>query len=398
MSHSTTSSDERIGVVRRMIQEVADDSWLFFGKLLISRQSVRSSDLPCWESGNGDFFTISQAPFTTPQGPSPAPQPRPATFETHLIPARSQPCPQTPFTLIEHDPTGMVWGIGEARMTIQHLPLPRFATEHPHLEYVQSKGDMGFLTPPILFKAEIDGRMYVLTGNLPGSYLGDVWHTLQPAAKDYYVEQTANMVQRLSEFQSEELCAFDKGQVNELYMNAELDSGSRRATNEELTRLAKTWDMDCSTFHFCVNDLSPWNIVVNGTDNPIGVSHWGMAGFYPKAWARTKLSMLRYANLDPIPETEAEFMEVWSRANVLYETDIPGSEALRDSQLQRFIQRREEEQEWRAQLQKRLGENGFPESSREYRHYICSQAMGLMPQQYSALLEYTPNISVDGLL
>lgn len=244
----------------------------------------------------------------------------------------------------------------------------------------------GFSPPPILFKEEIDGRLYVLTGNLPGSYLGDVWHTLQPAAKDYYVEQTANMVQKLSELQSEELCAFDKSQVREHYMNTVLDVGVPSATNEELTRLAKSWDMDCSSFHFYVNDLSPRNIIVNGTDHPIGVAHWGMAGFYPKAWARTKLSMLFDADLDSTRETDEEIQEL------MHGVRTSGNPELRSSLHQRLVQDMEEIQEWRALLQRRLGEKGFPESSVEYQRHIMKQVNPGMaePEMLRPLVEYLP--------
>lgn len=250
----------------------------------------------------------------------------------------------------------------------------------------QSKGDLGFLTPPILFKAKIEGRLYVLTGNLPGSYLGDVWHTLPPAAKEYYVEQTASMVQKLSELQSEELCTFDKGQVREHYMNTVLDMGVRNATNEELTRLAKTWDMDCSAFHFYVNNLSPRNIILNGTDHPIGVAHWGVAGFYPKGWARTKLSMLFDADLNSIRETDAEIRKL------RHGVRTSGNPELRSSLHQKLVQSMEEMQEWRALLQRRLGEKGFPESSVEYQRHILNQVSPGMarPKMLRPLVEYLP--------
>lgn len=56
ISYYTASWEERIKLVEGMVELVSDDSWLFLGKLLISRQDTRSSDLPCWETGNGDFF------------------------------------------------------------------------------------------------------------------------------------------------------------------------------------------------------------------------------------------------------------------------------------------------------------------------------------------------------
>ncbi|KAL6408268.1 uncharacterized protein AUP68_08123 [Ilyonectria robusta] len=330
--------------------------------------------------------TTCQVSSTNPQDPSPALQIGPATHGISLVPVVSQTGPWPAFTLIHYGPESMIWDIGVARMRIMDLPLHHFGTGHRHLEYVQSKGDLGFLTPPILFKEEIDGRLYVLTGNLPGSYLGDVWHTLQPAAKDYYVEQTANMIQKLSELQSEELCAFDKSQVREHYMNTVLDVGVPSATNEELTRLAKTWDMDCSSFHFYVNNLSPWNIIVNGTDNPIGVAHWGMAGFYPKAWARTKLSMLLDADLESTRESDAGIRK--SR-HAVRTSDTP---ELRSSLRQKLVQRMEERQEWRALLQRRLGEKGFPESSVEYQRHILDQLSPGMakPKMLSPLVEYLP--------
>ncbi|KAF7545369.1 hypothetical protein G7Z17_g9230 [Cylindrodendrum hubeiense] len=362
-----------------MVQEIDDNSWLLDGKLIISRQDTRSSDCPCWETGEGDFFTLSPAP-------SPEPKTRLVAFGT-IDPL---------FELTSWNGRVATWHIGNASMKIDTRLPSWYSREHRMLEYIQSKGDLGFRTRPILYEAEIDGQFYLLRGNLPGTCLGHIWHTLQPDEKKYYVDQTANMVQKLAEFQSDTLCAPDGGMVREMLFKPEYYHTP--PTHDELVLVAEALKMDCSTFHLSLNDLSPGNIFVNGTDEPIGVHTWYLSAFLPKAWTRTKLCMSDYAHVDCDPKEMKESENLFNRIVDAEEAEEPtspfqpitniaemvqeGGQAMallfdrvdqnwketedRRVLFQKLVETLKGRQEWRFLLQKRLGEKGFPENSANY--------------------------------
>lgn len=361
------------------LREIDDNSWLLAGKIVISRQSARASDRPCWETSQGDFFTISECA-------TPAPQTRASTFVGNKL-FGQVPHPNDPSTL-------GIWAMGDAWIQLERAPSAWISNEYHALKLVQSKGDLGFVTPPIHYFAEFDGWVCLVIGQLDGPTVEDIWHTLQPNEKTYYIEQAANMVQKLAEFESDKICGASGIEVAHSFLHEPVDSDQ---VGEENRPVSGSLAMDCSTFNFSYNNFGPWNIVLNGVDKPIGVVRWMDAGFFPKAWTRTLLRTTCYMDIPTCtPQTEKEIndlretidhlekdqeppsllqricttlLEALTQPKHLMLTNSPSESPERRSLYAKQMKGLEEAQEWRSLLEKRLADKGFPECADEYLRY-----------------------------
>ncbi|KAH7017194.1 hypothetical protein EDB80DRAFT_564489 [Ilyonectria destructans] len=295
--------------IKNVLQEISETSWILGGKILLSRTSTPTPGKPSWSSGHGDFYTISEAPSPMPPVRSPS-----YTDESLKLLCYAHEWKAT-------------WRVSEAYLLVQKPVSPLSAREHTTLEYIQSKGDLGFVTPRVHYHDEFDGRYYLILNDMPGKCMQKVWYTLGPDEKTYYIEQVVKMVKQLSEWQSDTMEGARGGPVLEWFLNDPI-TGDSNIKPENLLRTAAAMNMDCLSFHFSHNDLKPCRITVNGIGKPIGVWNWSTAGFVPKDWIRTKFLRFRSMNL---PSRSDE-----------YNTEVA---------------------EWRERIQERLGEEGFPEAT-----------------------------------
>ncbi|KAL6409524.1 hypothetical protein AUP68_05899 [Ilyonectria robusta] len=245
------------------LRRVNGNSWILGGKLLLSRVNEPSEGITSWSSGDGDYYTLSTAPSTVPPSPD----------------VQSQfPEEKSIFVIADYGEWRVLWRVGEAYLQITRVNPPEdlvneFATTEFIEEEERKDGPLGFKTPNLLHYSEFENREYFLFEKLPGDRLADVWHTLGPKEKQYYAEQTTNIVKR-----------FPK-------------------------RYGR----------FC--DLTPYSIVVNGTDKPIGVCNFGTYETTDTAFKQHRLGT----------QARMEFM----------------------AKLQK------EQTEWRALLHKHMAEDGF---------------------------------------
>lgn len=361
------------------LQEIDDNSWLLAGKVVISRESARASDRPCWETSQGDFFTISECS-------TPAPQAHGFKFTGNKLFGQ--------FPYPAQDSGLGIWAMGNAWIKLERAPSAWILNEYHALKLVQSKGDLGFIAPPIHYFAEFDGWVCLIIGHLDGPAVDDIWHTLQPNEKTYYIEQTANMVQKLAEFESDKICGASGIEVAHSFLHEPVDSDQ---VGEENRPVSGSLAMDCSTFHFSYNNFGPWNIILNGIDKPIGVIRWMDAGFFPKAWTRTLLRTTSYMDIhEYTPQTLKEMEDLIETIDRLEEcqkppsllqrictsflgaptqpnnqtiTNSPSESPEKRSLYAKQMKGLEEIQEWRSLLEKRLEEKGFPECANEYLRY-----------------------------
>lgn len=244
------------------LRKVNGNSWVLGGKLLLSRVNEPSGDITSWSSGDNDYFTISTAPSTV----LPTPDLESLSFEDESL-----------FVIQNSGIWRVIWRVGEAYLQVTRVNsrdlTNQFATTAFIEEEEKENGPLGFKTPKFLHYSEFDGRDYVIVEKLPGDQLAAVWHKLGSEEKQYYVEQTANIVKRFP---------------------------------KQYRR-------------FC--DLTPYSIVVNGMDKPIGVSNFETADVINTAWNQSQLGV----------QAREEFM----------------------AKLQM------DQEEWRALLHKRLAEEGF---------------------------------------
>ncbi|KAH6981976.1 hypothetical protein BKA56DRAFT_720232 [Ilyonectria sp. MPI-CAGE-AT-0026] len=202
--------------IESFLRRVNGNSWILGGKLLLSRVNEPAEGITSWSSGDGDYYTLSTAPSTVPPSPD----------------AQSQfPEEKSIFVIVNSGQWRVVWRVGEAYLQVTKVNTEDLVNEFATTGFIEEEerkdGPLGFKTPNLLHHSEFENREYFLFEKLPGDRLADVWHTLGPKEKQYYAEQTANIVER-----------FPK-------------------------RYGR----------FC--DLTPYSIVVHGTDRPIGVCNFG---------------------------------------------------------------------------------------------------------------------------
>ncbi|KAK7418449.1 hypothetical protein QQX98_003941 [Neonectria punicea] len=248
----------------------------------------------------GFFYTIGEAP-------SPAPKAYPLE-DTSGYPRKGPKFPHGDMSLVlfsgVHE---AVWSIGKATLKIKRYPSQHITREHANIEYVKSKGDVGFLTPDVLYHTESDfGYLIVLQEswgeNLGeeswGKTLGEKWPKLSLDEKLHFADKVASAYKTMAEWTSDKICGGDGNQIASppLYI---LDDDEPDHSHEKLHPLCKKIGMESSTFVFNDNWPSPLAVIVYGPDEPIRLRCWFNAGFVPKDCIRTELCCTNYWDLPP---------------------------------------------------------------------------------------------------
>lgn len=251
--------------VNQSIQEINDNSWVIGDKIILSRKDSPSSDYT-WSDGHGSFYIIAEAP-------SPLPPSRPLSATT-------------PFNMVyDAGDISAVWSIGNAFCKIKILD-PGTTREHVTLNYLHNKRPLSFAIPDVYYHAEYDGRYYIVLSRLPGLTLSEAWPDMAEAMKQNYVSRVANICKELSQWQADDISGVDGQYLSDRYLTRAglpKDFSPRSLLNN-----CKDLGMDCSTLTFYHCDLGPGNIIVDTTEDSIGIIDWETAGFVPQEWVRTK--------------------------------------------------------------------------------------------------------------
>jgi serine/threonine protein kinase len=286
--------------VNESIQEINNNSWVIGDRILLSRRRSPPSG-SSWSDGKGSFYVISEAPY-------PLPPSRPLSATTHIE------------KVYDAGGVSAVWSIGDAFCKVKILD-PDATREHVTLDYLHNKRPLSFATPDVYYHAEYDGRYYIVLSGLTGHTLTKAWPNMDEAMKQHYVSRVVKVCKELAVWQADYISGVDGRHLSETHLTR-LGQPEDCSPQNLLTN-CNDLGMDCSIFVLYHCDLGPGNIIVNLADGSIGIIDWETAGFVPREWIRTKF-------------------------RISGGMDLPGS----DQELR---------VDWRRRVQRRLGEEGFPD-------------------------------------
>jgi len=291
--------------VNQSLQQIDENSWLFGDQILLTRQASPSPGCPSWRDGNGLYYVVSEPP-------SPLPPCRPLPAESHIK------------KLYDAGGVSAVWRIGDAICKARKYPDLNMTWEHVTLDHLHNKspfGKLSFAVPNVIYHVRSKDRYFIIQSRMPGETLAEAWPSMDESTKEYYVSRIAGICKELAAWTGNGIHGVDGRNLSDLYLTPL--HGVEDMSPQNLLSNCANLGMDCSIFVFYHCDLGPGNIIVDPGERSLAVVDWEMAGFVPLEWIRTKV-------------------------RVSSGLDLHGDND--DSR-----------QEWRSRLQRRLGQDGFPE-------------------------------------
>lgn len=291
--------------VNQSLQQIDENSWLFGDRILLSRRASPLPDCPSWGDGNGSYYVVSEPP-------NPLPPCRALPAESHIQ------------KLYDAGGVSAVWRVGDAICKARKYPDPNMTLEHVTLDYLHNKcplGQLPFTIPDVIHHTRSEDRYFIIQSRLPGETLAEAWHSMDESMKEYCVSRVAGICRDLAAWKGGNVSGVDGRNLSDLYLTPL--HGVEDMSPQNLLGNCAQLGMDCSSFLFYHCDLGPGNIIVGPAERSLGIVDWEMAGFVPREWIRTKVC-------------------------VSSGLDLPG-----DDDASR--------QDWRRRLQRRLGQDGFPE-------------------------------------
>ncbi|KAF2109574.1 hypothetical protein BDV96DRAFT_502404 [Lophiotrema nucula] len=221
-----------------------------------------------------------------------------------------------------------VWAIRSSALCKVKYIEERVTPESVTLDYVRAQKP-SFDIPTVICHIMEEDRSYLFLGRLPGRTLDEAWPSLDETWRSYYVKAIVDICEEMGQWRGDRLGGVDGQDVPEYYLQARgrNDFGSMHAVCEEI-------GIDCSSFAFFHLDLGPTNIIVE--DDPVtgnlGIIDFEISGFFPKGWIRTKTRLCSGMDLS------------------ISATD------------------------WRSEVQKALGANGFEDHSGSFMEWLHRQS------------------------
>ncbi|KAF5568658.1 kinase-like domain-containing protein [Fusarium phyllophilum] len=249
------------------VEEIDDNSWMA-GQVVISRHASKP-DGPCWDDGQGAFFSISEAP-------NPKPSTRPL----------SDSCPIVEISCGSATSKSGIFEVGHAYLTIhQNVGTP----EHVTLEWLAGK-DLSFQIPKVYYHGVHSDHYYLVYGAIPsGRNLLYAW----PENKDHatmvrWTNQIADACVELSRWSGSAITGVDGGLLVDQYLYKTTTDHASVHDPENLRETCQEIPLDCSELVFALNNVHPLAFTVN-EEGLVGISSWRYAGFVPKDWVGTKV-------------------------------------------------------------------------------------------------------------
>ncbi|KAK5735108.1 hypothetical protein LTR17_008444 [Elasticomyces elasticus] len=203
-----------------------------------------------------------------------------------------------------------VWALGNAYYKIKIL-VSQSTREHVTLEYLQTRGPLSFKVPRVIYQREFDGFYCIVLSKVEGVILDEAWDEIGSG---------------------ERISGVDGNYLSERYL-----SGKDEALDpDSLMEVCRSVAIDCTDLVFYHCDLGPSNIIVTLTEGVVGIIDWETAGFVPKEWIRTKFCVSSGLNLAGDDQDCAV--------------------------------------DWRARVQRQLGEEGYKEVADEWMEWFTGKA------------------------
>lgn len=219
--------------------------------------------------------------------------------------------------------THVVWNLGNAFLKIIVPWSPQTTREHVTIEAVQAMLP-SFDLPRVLYHSEWDGCYSLTISRVPGKTLKLAWTSMSEPDREACIDRVADIIEELTAHTSDTISGVEGSHLSETY----LACSDTNFSPEHHLLACQVCKMDDSEFLFYHCDLGPQNIMYDDLSNKISIIDWDTAGYVPRQWFRTKACVS--AGLD--------FSDG-------YEGDST---------------------EWRARLQRKLGERGFEERAEEW--------------------------------
>ncbi|GAM89661.1 hypothetical protein ANO11243_077000 [Dothideomycetidae sp. 11243] len=262
--------------VRDSFRKIDTDSWLIGTKLILQR-TLEAGKGASWRSGTGAWFTVTEAPSPPP--------------ESTRIPTNKG------FPIVQEDEeSAAVWCLGRAFLKVKKLKDREKTTkEAATLEWLAQR-ELSFEVPKVLYYAQDEENDYLIVSAVQGQTLGKAWQKMNISEKKQCANRVVEIVRELVQWQNDSMTGVDGAELPECALDTS-DEGPN-FSSEALQKTCHDLGMDCSKFVFSHNDLGPYSIMVDGdTKNIVGIIDWGLAGYVPSEWIRTKFGVSWTLNL-----------------------------------------------------------------------------------------------------
>jgi hypothetical protein len=271
------------------------------------RRLPEPSGFVTWEDDDGSVFSLAIAP-------------RSLSILTMNV--------DSPHVKLIHEAgdASAIWSIGNNAVCKARYTVPGITPESTTLKYVQERNP-SFMTPEILHHAFDYDRNYLFLRRIPGKTLFKAWPNLDEHWRQKYIDEIVRLIQEMEQWKGALVGVDGQGVLENWIL---LPRSKSDYTPENLRANFEDLGMDCSDCAFYHADLAPTNILVE--DEPqtgrVSLIDFELAGFFPKAWIRTKFKaswafdLDESANSDPKsyrnqmektlePHGYEDFTEVW---------------------------------------------------------------------------------------
>lgn len=172
--------------------------------------------------------------------------------------------------------------------------------EHETIAFL-AKRQLSFDIPTVLSFTQDADTSYLFEPRIPGRTLNDAWWDMDADTKQRAVVFVAKVCCELAALESDTLTVADLNWINPL-----LEDDDPRDTPETLREHYESLGMDCSTYIFAHNDLAASNVMIDDDGRRLTVIDWEVAGYYPRAWVRTKFAVCGALDVERVREKLVE--------------------------------------------------------------------------------------------
>ncbi|KAI1970509.1 hypothetical protein LOZ53_004942 [Ophidiomyces ophidiicola] len=268
--------------VRDTIRQVSESSWLV-GDLLLQRFPGLDLSATWNDSAANAHYTLTDAPSPPPV--------------STLLPADSPVISK----IYDAGDASAVFFIGHHVVLKIKCLHPSMTAEVTTLDFVRRQ-NRSFDVPNVIHHIDLwnGDRSIVFYERLPGRTLMAAWPTLDDHWRDYYKLKIARVCLELSQLKGDQVAGVDGKALPEYFLAKRGQTSADNFEPATVRAFCQACGMDVDDLVFYHTDLGPGNIMVEAEPKVghIGIIDWEVAGFFPRAWIRTKFLVSSGMNLD----------------------------------------------------------------------------------------------------
>ena len=245
--------------------------------------SDNPSDVATWkDDSDNSSYTLTEAPTPLPSATTP---------------------PDSPYIklIYKAGDARAIWSIGNSVVCKAAYTMEGITPESVSLNFVRDQQPSTFETPKVLHHAFASDRSFLFYQRLPGRTLLAAWPNLDEYWRSKYVTAVVDACMEMAEWKGQVFGGVDGQNLPEYYLHLTRLEGAEGFSSTNLQASCELLGMDCSNLVFSHNCLAPETIIVE--DEPrsgkIGLIAWGIAGYLPRTWIRTKCPIFASMYLPP---------------------------------------------------------------------------------------------------